>query len=46
MATVAVVGGTGAAGSAVVREAVARGHEVRVVSQHVPDGAARVGACA
>lgn len=42
MASIAVVGGTGAAGRAVVREAVARGHDVRVLSRHVPDDGARV----
>ncbi|MBN0039205.1 NAD(P)H-binding protein [Cellulosimicrobium cellulans] len=42
MASIAVVGGTGAAGRAVVREAVARGHEVRVLSRHAPDDGARV----
>ena len=40
MATIAVVGGTGAAGRAVVEEAVARGHEVLVLSRHVPDDGA------
>ncbi|SKC76028.1 SDR family oxidoreductase [Krasilnikoviella flava] len=34
--TIAVVGGTGQAGRAVVREAVARGHAVRVVSRRRP----------
>jgi len=33
MTTIVVVGGTGQAGQAVVREALARGHEVRVVSR-------------
>lgn len=33
MTTIAVVGGTGQAGRAVAREAMARGHEVRVVSR-------------
>ncbi len=42
MASIAVVGGTGAAGRAVVQEAVARGHDVRVLSRHAPDGGARV----
>lgn len=36
MTTIAVVGGTGQAGRAVVREAAARGHEVRVVSRRRP----------
>ncbi|MBD5785154.1 NAD(P)H-binding protein [Cellulosimicrobium terreum] len=42
MVTVAVVGGTGTAGAHVVREAVARGLAVRVVSRHEPDDASRV----
>lgn len=42
MASIAVVGGTGAAGRGVVREAAARGHDVRVLSRHAPDDAARV----
>jgi uncharacterized protein YbjT (DUF2867 family) len=46
MVTIAVVGGTGAAGRAVVGEAVARGHDVRVLSRHAPDDAARVGTTA
>ncbi|MEV0250783.1 SDR family oxidoreductase [Nocardia sp. NPDC050712] len=36
---VAVIGGTGVLGSAVVREATARGHEVRVVSRTAPEEA-------
>jgi uncharacterized protein YbjT (DUF2867 family) len=42
MASIAVVGGTGAAGRAVVREAAARGHDVRVLSRHAPDDGGRV----
>ncbi len=42
MASIAVVGGTGAAGRAVVREAATRGHDVRVLSRHAPDDGARV----
>ncbi|MFE7405316.1 SDR family oxidoreductase [Isoptericola sp. NPDC057559] len=38
MTTIVVVGGTGHAGRAVVREAEARGHEVRVVSRRRPEG--------
>jgi len=43
MTTIAVVGGTGQAGRAVVHEAAGRGHDVRVVSRRRPehlDGAA------
>ncbi|WP_435738276.1 NAD(P)H-binding protein [Cellulosimicrobium sp. PMB13] len=40
--SIAVVGGTGAAGRAVVQEAVSRGHVARVLSRHAPDDAARV----
>lgn len=36
MTTIAVVGGTGYAGGHVVREAVARGHDVTVFSRHAP----------
>lgn len=42
MASIAVMGGTGAAGRAVVREAAVRGHDVRVLSRHAPDDVARV----
>lgn len=37
MVLIAVAGGTGTAGRAVVAEAVARGHSVRAISRHVPD---------
>ncbi|GAA1719395.1 NAD(P)H-binding protein [Isoptericola hypogeus] len=37
MTTITVVGGTGQAGRAVVREAMARGHDLRVVSRLRPD---------
>lgn len=37
MVTITVVGGTGYAGSAIAREAVARGHQVRSVSRSIPE---------
>ncbi len=42
MTTIAVAGGTGLAGRAVVAEAVAAGHTVRSISRHLPDAAHRV----
>ncbi|MHA7860936.1 NAD(P)-dependent oxidoreductase [Tessaracoccus sp. Y36] len=37
MARIVIIGGTGYAGSNIVREASSRGHEVTAVSRHVPD---------
>jgi len=37
MARVTVIGGTGYAGANIVREAVARGHQVSAVARHTPD---------
>lgn len=42
MSTITVVGGTGYAGSAIVREAASRGHEVVSFSRSVPAEEARV----
>lgn len=42
MTTITVVGGTGYAGSAIVREAASRGHDVVAVSRTLPDPEARV----
>ena len=42
MSTVTVIGGTGYAGSAIVREAVRRGHDVVSFSRTAPEGDARV----
>lgn len=39
---ITVVGGTGYAGSHIVREAASRGHEVVALSRHAPQDAARV----
>ncbi|MFE5307742.1 SDR family oxidoreductase [Isoptericola sp. NPDC056605] len=46
MTTIVVVGGTGQAGRAVVREAGARGHDVRVVSRRRPEDVAELGGAA
>lgn len=42
MTTITVIGGTGYAGSAIVREAAARGHEVISFSRSIPEESARV----
>jgi uncharacterized protein YbjT (DUF2867 family) len=42
MSTITVVGGTGYAGSAIVREAAKRGHDVVSFSRNVPAEEARV----
>ena len=42
MSRIAVIGGTGYAGSAIVREAASRGHEVVSFSRSVPAEEARV----
>lgn len=42
MVRITVVGGTGYAGSAIVQEAAARGHEVVAFSRNVPEEASRI----
>ena len=42
MSTITVIGGTGYAGSAIVREAASRGHNVVSFSRSLPEGDARV----
>ena len=42
MARITIVGGTGYTGSAIVREALSRGHDITSISRTAPDGDARL----